>query len=105
MIRVVEASELALDAGLAQAAELTEIGDAMSHMDSAFKSLKNVSKTMEGFVPALDATSAEHQQHSDGDDGADGPDLARHQRSTSGRRTPRSSSSRQGSSPTSRPSS
>ncbi len=56
-MKVVEASELALIQVTLRLQSIMEIGDAMSHMTSAFKSLKVVSKTMEGYVPALDATS------------------------------------------------
>ncbi len=56
-MKVVEASELALMQVTLRLQSIMEIGDAMAHMTSAFKSLKTVSKTMEGFVPALDATS------------------------------------------------
>jgi division protein CdvB (Snf7/Vps24/ESCRT-III family) len=56
-MKVVEASELALTQVTLRLQSIMEIGDAMSHMTTAFKSLKVVSKTMEGFVPALDATS------------------------------------------------
>ena len=58
VIRVVVASELALTQVSLRLQSITEIGDAMLHMGAAFKSLKSVSKTMEGFVPALDETSA-----------------------------------------------
>jgi division protein CdvB (Snf7/Vps24/ESCRT-III family) len=57
VIKIVEASELALTQVSLRLQSITEIGDAMLHMGPAFKSLKSVSKTMEGFVPALDATS------------------------------------------------
>jgi division protein CdvB (Snf7/Vps24/ESCRT-III family) len=57
VIKIVEASELALTQVSLRLQSITEIGDAMLHMGAAFKSLKSVSKTMEGFVPALDATS------------------------------------------------
>ena len=56
-MRIVEASELALMQMTLRLQSIMEIGDAMAHMTTAFKSLKTVSKTMEGFVPALDATS------------------------------------------------
>lgn len=58
VIKIVEASELALIQISLRLQSITEIGDAMVHMGAAFKSLKSVSKTMEGFVPALDATSS-----------------------------------------------
>jgi len=57
-IRIVEASELALTQVSLRLQSIMEVGDAMVHVSAAFKSLKSVSKTMEGFVPALDATSA-----------------------------------------------
>jgi len=55
--KVVEASELALMQVTLRLQSIMEIGDAMAHMTTAFKSLKVVSKTMEGFVPALEGTS------------------------------------------------
>ncbi|MDA4118166.1 MAG: hypothetical protein OK455_07465 [Thaumarchaeota archaeon] len=55
--RVVEASELALTQVSLRMQSITEIGDAMLHMDTAFKSLKQVSKDMQGVIPALDAAS------------------------------------------------
>jgi division protein CdvB (Snf7/Vps24/ESCRT-III family) len=55
--KVVEASELALVQVTLRLQSIMEIGDAMAHMTSAFKSLKSVSKTMEDFVPTLDAAS------------------------------------------------
>ncbi len=58
VIKIVEASELALTQVSLRLQSITEIGDAMVHMGAAFKSVKSVSKTMEGFVPALDATSS-----------------------------------------------
>ena len=58
VIKIVEASELALTQVSLRLQSITEIGDAMVHMGAAFRSLKSVSKTMEGFVPALDATSS-----------------------------------------------
>jgi division protein CdvB (Snf7/Vps24/ESCRT-III family) len=57
-IKVVETSELALTQVFLRLESIMEIGDAMVHMTSALKSLKAVSKTMEEFLPALDATSA-----------------------------------------------
>jgi division protein CdvB (Snf7/Vps24/ESCRT-III family) len=57
-MRVVEAGELALTQVTLRLQSIMEIGDAMSHMTTAFRSLKTVSRTMEDFVPALDATSA-----------------------------------------------
>jgi len=57
-MKVVEASELALMQVSLRLQSIMEIGDAMSHMTVAFKSLKGVSKTMGEYVPALDATSA-----------------------------------------------
>src|SRR5438477_4025139 len=57
--RVVEASELALTQISLRLQSITEIGDAMFHMDTAFKSLKHVSKEMQGVIPALDAASTD----------------------------------------------
>jgi division protein CdvB (Snf7/Vps24/ESCRT-III family) len=57
--RVVEASELALTQVSLRLQSITEIGDAMVHMDTAFRSLKHVSKEMQGVIPALDAASTD----------------------------------------------
>jgi division protein CdvB (Snf7/Vps24/ESCRT-III family) len=57
--RVVEASELALTQVALRLQSITEIGDAMHHMDTAFRSLKQVSKEMQGVMPALDAASTD----------------------------------------------
>jgi division protein CdvB (Snf7/Vps24/ESCRT-III family) len=57
--RVVEASELALTQVSLRLQSITEIGDAMLHMDIAFRSLKHVSKEMQGVIPALDAASTD----------------------------------------------
>jgi division protein CdvB (Snf7/Vps24/ESCRT-III family) len=57
--RVVEASELALTQVSLRMKSITEIGDAMLHMDTAFKSLKQVSRDMQGVIPALDAASTD----------------------------------------------
>ena len=57
--RVVEASELALTQVSLRLQSISEIGDAMHHMDTAFRSLKQVSKEMEGVIPALDAASTD----------------------------------------------
>jgi division protein CdvB (Snf7/Vps24/ESCRT-III family) len=59
VFRVVEASELALTQVSLRLQSITEIGDAMLHMDTAFKSLKNVSKEMQGVIPAFDAASTD----------------------------------------------
>jgi division protein CdvB (Snf7/Vps24/ESCRT-III family) len=57
--RVVEASELALTQVSLRLQSITEIGDAMLHMDTAFRSLKQVGKEMQGVIPALDAASTD----------------------------------------------
>jgi len=57
--RVVEASELALTQVSLRLQSIGEIGDAMFHMDTAFRSLKQISKEMEGVIPALDAASTD----------------------------------------------
>jgi division protein CdvB (Snf7/Vps24/ESCRT-III family) len=59
VFRVVEASELALTQVSLRLQSITEIGDAMFHMDTAFKSLRHVSKEMQGVIPAFDAASTE----------------------------------------------
>ncbi len=57
--RVVEASELALTQVSLRLQSISEIGDAMLHMDTAFRSLKQISKEMQGVIPALDAASTD----------------------------------------------
>jgi division protein CdvB (Snf7/Vps24/ESCRT-III family) len=57
--RIVEASELALTQVSLRLQSITEIGDAMLHMDTAFRSLKQISKEMAGVIPALDAASSD----------------------------------------------
>jgi division protein CdvB (Snf7/Vps24/ESCRT-III family) len=57
--RVVEASELALTQVSLRLQSITELGDAMLHMDTAFRSLKHVNKEMQGVLPALDAASTD----------------------------------------------
>jgi division protein CdvB (Snf7/Vps24/ESCRT-III family) len=57
-MKVVEASELALTQITLRLESIMEVGDVMSHLTTAFKSLKMVSKEMETFGPQLDATSS-----------------------------------------------
>lgn len=57
-MRVVETSELALMQVSLRLQSIMEVGDAMAHLTTAFKSLREVSKTMGDYVPALDETSA-----------------------------------------------
>ena len=57
--RVVDASELALTQVSLRLQSITEIGDAMLHMDTAFRSLKQINKEMRGVIPALDAASTD----------------------------------------------
>lgn len=57
--KVVDASELALTQVSLRLQSITEIGDAMWHMDAAFRSLKLISKEMQGVMPALDAASTD----------------------------------------------
>jgi len=57
--RVIDASELALTQVSLRLQSMTEIGDAMLHMDTAFRSLKQISRTMQGVMPALDAASSD----------------------------------------------
>jgi len=57
--KIVDASELALTQVALRLQSIDEIGDAMFHMDTAFKSLKQISKEMEGVIPALDAASTD----------------------------------------------
>jgi len=57
--RVIDASELALTQVSLRLQSMTEIGDAMFHMDTAFRSLKEINRTMQGVMPALDAASSD----------------------------------------------
>jgi division protein CdvB (Snf7/Vps24/ESCRT-III family) len=57
--RVVYASELALTQVVLRLESMVDIGDVMVHMSTAFKVLRNVSKTVQGLVPALDQASTE----------------------------------------------
>lgn len=57
--RVVYASELALTQVVLRLESMVDIGDVMVHMSTAFKALRNVSKTVQGLVPALDQASDE----------------------------------------------
>ncbi len=56
-MKAVEASELALIQITLRLQSIMEVADAMAHMTSASRTLQAVSQTMEGFVPALGATS------------------------------------------------
>ena len=53
VIKVVTTSELALTQMMLRMQSMTEIGDAMAHMNSAFKTMREVGKTMQEFAPAL----------------------------------------------------
>lgn len=57
--KVVEASQLALMQVTLRLQSMTDIGDAIVHMNSAFKVMREVSKTIQGLVPAMDAASQE----------------------------------------------
>jgi division protein CdvB (Snf7/Vps24/ESCRT-III family) len=55
--KVVYASELALTQVVLRLESISEVGDVMSHMSSAFKVLRKVNKTVQGIVPSLDQAS------------------------------------------------
>ena len=57
--KVVYASELALTQVVLRLESMVDVGDVMTHMSMAFKVLRNVSKTVQGLVPALDQASNE----------------------------------------------
>jgi division protein CdvB (Snf7/Vps24/ESCRT-III family) len=57
--KVVYASELALTQVILRLESIHEVGEVIAHMSTAFKVLRRVSKTMQGFVPALDRASEE----------------------------------------------
>ncbi|HUI86900.1 MAG TPA: Snf7 family protein [Nitrososphaerales archaeon] len=57
--KVVYASELALTQVVLRLESMVDVGDVMVHMSKAFKVLRNVSKTVQGLVPALDQASDE----------------------------------------------
>ncbi len=57
--KVVEASQLALMQVTLRLQSITDIGDAIAHMNSAFKVMRVVSKTIQGLVPAMDVASQE----------------------------------------------
>ncbi len=57
--KVVYASELALTQVILRLESINDIGDVISHMSTAFKVLRRVSKTVQGLVPALDQASEE----------------------------------------------
>jgi division protein CdvB (Snf7/Vps24/ESCRT-III family) len=59
VIKVVETSELALMQVTLRLQSITDIGDVMVHINSAFKIMKQVSRTVQGLVPALDNASQE----------------------------------------------
>ena len=55
--KVVYASELALTQVVLRLESISEVGDVMSHMSTAFKVLRKVNKTVQGIVPSLDQAS------------------------------------------------
>jgi len=57
--KVVYASELALTQVVLRLESMADVGDIMVHMSMAFKVLRNVSKTVQGLIPALDQASNE----------------------------------------------
>jgi len=57
--KVVYASELALTQVVLRLESISDVGDVMSHMSSAFRVLRKVNKTVQGVVPSLDQASEE----------------------------------------------
>ena len=57
--KVVYASELALTQVVLRLESMVAVGDVMSHMSKAFKTLRKVNKTVQGLVPSLDQASDE----------------------------------------------
>ena len=57
VVKVVYASELALTQVILRLESINDVGDVISHMSTAFKVLRKVSKTVQGLVPALDEAS------------------------------------------------
>jgi len=55
--KVVYASELALTQVVLRLESISDVGDVMAHMSTAFKVLRKVNKTVQGFVPSLDQAS------------------------------------------------
>ncbi len=55
--KVVRASELALTQVILRLESISDVGEVMAHMSTAFKVLRKVSKTIQGLVPALDQAS------------------------------------------------
>jgi len=55
--KVVYASELALTQVVLRLESIIEVGDVMSHMNSAFKVLRKVNKSVQGLVPSIDQAS------------------------------------------------
>lgn len=55
--KVVYASELALTQVVLRLESISDVGDVMSHMSTAFKVLRKVNKTVQGIVPSLDQAS------------------------------------------------
>jgi len=57
--KVVYASELALTQVVLRLESISDVGDVMAHMSTAFKVLRKVNKTVQGFVPSLDQASSD----------------------------------------------
>ncbi len=55
--KVVYASELALTQVVLRLESIIDVGDVMSHMNTAFKVLRRVNKTVQGLVPSIDQAS------------------------------------------------
>jgi division protein CdvB (Snf7/Vps24/ESCRT-III family) len=57
VIKVVEASELALTQVILRLQSITDIGDVIAHISQAFKVTRRVSREVAGLVPSLDSAS------------------------------------------------
>ncbi len=55
--KVVYASELALTQVVLRLESIIDVGEVMSHMNTAFKVLRRVNKTVQGLVPSIDQAS------------------------------------------------
>jgi division protein CdvB (Snf7/Vps24/ESCRT-III family) len=59
VVKVVDASELALIQVTLRLQSILEVGDVMKHMSLAFKVLRKINKSVQGLGPALDQASSE----------------------------------------------
>lgn len=59
VVKVVDASELALTQVMLRLESIVDVGDVMMHMSLAFKVLRKVNKSVQGLVPSLDQASSD----------------------------------------------